>query len=70
MISYSWLWIEKNNYLWFRNETVCGIVLQLFITIYWKTTSGCVYTHFDSFLVSIFKVGWIYTSLLDVFKFF
>ena len=52
---------EVNGELWFLDVEVPQQQCQFVTTVYRKPTFSGVYTHFDSFLPTDYKVGMIYT---------
>ena len=60
---------EKNDTLSFLDVEVSREQGKFVITAYRKPTFSGVYTHFDSFLPEVYKVGMIYTLAYRCFKF-
>ena len=59
---------EVNGELWFLDVEVPQQQCQFVTTVYRKPAFSGVYTHFDSFLPTDYKVGMIYTLANWCFK--
>ena len=60
---------EKNGKLSFLDIEVSREKGKFVTTVYRKPTFSGVYTHFESFLTTIYKFGMVYSSLIVVLKF-
>ena len=51
-----------------RSRIISTTSCKFVTAVYWKPTFSGVYTHFDSFLSPVYKVGMIYTLVYRCFK--
>ena len=59
---------EKNDNLSFLDAEVSRQQGKFVTTVYRKPTFSGLYTHFDSFLLEVYKFGMIYTQAYQCFK--